>query len=50
MWAEAVKGTACPQPRRGHVLEGGEGPRPLTSCPRSAQGALHNPENIFTQG
>lgn len=34
-WAEAVKGTGCPQPRRGHVPGG---PRPLPSCPRTARG------------
>lgn len=35
MWAEAVKGIACPQPRRGHVPGG---PRPLPSCPRTTGG------------
>lgn len=49
MWAEAVKGTTCPRPRRGHVPAGGG--RGQGHCPLSqdSSGGLRNPENSFTQ-
>lgn len=49
MWAEAVKGTTCPRPRRGHVPAGGRGGQGhCPPVPGQLRGAAQPREQLYS--